>query len=642
MTELYPAETYPAEIYEPRTPSFFTKGDSLAQPRRAQSLESIRDLASEVFSPIFQATADQGEELDGIAGKIVGFIYEQTGIDLSILFETVGGWIDDGISTVKRIVDDILGIFNNIVVTPINALVQGVKDWWQNLTGWRTNTDTAIVAISDQATIASEDAAVAAALAAANESANIANSTALAEANLALGTKANLTDIPTNVPGWVSLNPIEDAVFPHADLVPIPVGVSGETGDEIGGEYLHSHTLTAARTSIVWAQPVYTTALGRLDIAYINATRARIYNTVGFSIAAQTIAAGSRANMLVVIYKMGKNAFGLPDGELTQIWTSGVGSAASIPAAFGTAADDIRLDLGADIVATQGDWFAACVFQYGSGKTPRNLLGKRTADKNAVSGVYPTRLGMTMANQTSPPATLSPSQLDNTSSWIPWMFMGQSLGLVKIALADLFDRANAATLGPNWAVYGVGMDIFAGVARCKRIDHGRFTSRKEDFAQAVYVSQLATDAQAASVKIDAFDRTNASLEENPRAQVAVRANSDMSHSVRVGIRWGLIEIRLYNAANPTGTTMRTTSRTWASGDVVELRATDDVGTGKTDFTAYVNDVAVLTWPDLADEASKGPAFRRAAFETASTHRGAIFGYLSIPSVGANEWKARDL
>lgn len=502
-------------------------------------------------------------------------------------------------------------------------------------------TEEAAVEAQAVAMTASEDAAVAAALAAANESANIANSTALAEANLALGTKANLTDIPTNVPGWASLNPIEDAVFPHTALEPIPIGLAGRTSSEVGGEnYVHDHNLNAI--TIVWAQPIYTTALNRLDIAYINATRARIYNTVGFAIAAQTIAAGSRANMLVTIYKMGKNAFGLPNGELTQIWSSGVGSAATIPAAFGSAADDIRLDLGVDIVAAQGDWFAVVINQYGSGKTPRNLLGKNLATKNAVSGVHPTRLGMTRAGETVPPATLTPAQLDNTSSWIPWMFMGQSLGLVKIALADLFDRANAATLGPNWAVYGTGMDIVSGVARCKRIDHGRFTSRKEDFAQGVYVSQLATDTMAASVKINAFDRTNDDLEDNPRAQVAVRANSDMSHSVRVGIRWGLIEIRLYNAANPTGVTKNSTTRTWASGDVVELRATDDVVTGKTDFTAYVNDVSVLTWPDLSNEASKGPAFRRAAFETASTHRGAIFGYLSIPSVGANEWKARDL
>lgn len=504
------------------------------------------------------------------------------------------------------------------------------------LSGWRNDTDTAITGATDQAMIAAEDAAEAAAKASANESANIANSFDIATANLALGTKANLTDIPTNVPGHISLNPIEDAVFPQADMTPIPVGISGFTAIDYG-EYGHTHALTDADTNIVWAQPIYTTALNRLDIGYLNATRARIYNTVGFILAAQTVT--TKAAVRVAIYKMGKNAAGRPDGNLTRVWISPLG--AGIESTFSNAVQPVRLDLGEDIVAAQGDWYAVCILQTGGG-TPRNLLGKRTATFGAMAGVHPTRWAMTRAGETAPPSSLTPVQLDNSSEWIPWMCMGQSLGLVQIAIFDLFDRPNSPSLGSNWASYGVGHDIVAGVARCKRIDHGRFTSRKEDFAQAVYVAELGTDTMAASVKIDAFDRTNADLEDNPRAQVAVRSSVDMNHSVRVGIRWGLIEIRLYNAANPIGVTKNSTTRTWAAGDVVELRATDDVVTGKTDFTAYVNDVPVLTWPDLSDEASKGPAFRRAAFETASTHRGAIFGYLSIPSVGANEWKARDL
>lgn len=573
MTELYPAEIYPAESFEPRAPSFFTKGDGLARPRQAQSLETTRDLAAEVFQPILQTTADQGEELGGMAEQIVD--------------------------------------------------------------------------ISDQAMTASDVAAEAAAKASANESDNIRNSFDIAIANLALGTKADISSIPTNVPGYVTLNPVEDAVFPRTDLVPIPVGVTGFTAND-SGEYGHTHALTDADTDIVWAEPVYVTALGRIDVVYINATRDRIYNTIGFIIAAQTIAAGSRANMIVAAYKMGRHSNGLPNGDLTRLWSSGITNAATIPAAFGNAAQDVRFDFGMDVLASQGDWHAVVISQYGAGKTPRNLLGKRTATINAMSGVNPTRLAMTKTGVSEPPTTLAASELDNNSAWIPWACLGQSLGLIQIVLADLFDRANSPSLGSNWATYGTGMDIVAGVARCKRIDHGRFTSRKEDYAQAVYVSQLSTDTMAASVKIDAFDRTNASLEENPRAQVAVRANADMSHSVRIGIRWGLIEIRLYNAANPNGVTKNSTTRTWAADDVVELRATDDVGTGKTDFTAYVTNAATgitdaaLTWPDLFDEASKGPAHRRAAFETASTHRGAIFGYLSIPSVGANEWKARDL
>ncbi|MBP2522288.1 hypothetical protein [Rhodococcus sp. PvP104] len=496
-------------------------------------------------------------------------------------------------------------------------------------------TEQKAVQAQETAMTAVDDAAAAAALAAANEEANIANSTAIAEANVALGTKANIEDIPTDVPGFISLNPVDDAVFPSSEMVPLPTIVNGTTSWEYGGEnttHRHDHNAT-----ITWVEPIYTTAINRLDLGYINATRDRIYNTVGFTIAEQTVT--TKPTVRVGIYKMGKTAAGFPDGNLTLIWISPL--SANIQGQFGSAAQDIRVDLGVDIVASKGDWFAVCIVQTGSG-TVRNLLGKQTARKNALSGVFPTRLAMTRVGETAPPNTLTPAQLDNSSTWVPWMFMGQSLGLIKISLVDLFDRANASTLGPNWATYGVGMDIVSGVARCKRINRGNLTSRVEDRSQGVYVSQLATDTMSVSVKIDAFDRSHADTEDNPRAQAAVRSNPDMTRFVAVGIRFGLIEIRAYSATNPAGVTKNSTTRTWVNGDVVELRATDDVGTGKTDFTAYVNGSPVLSWTDATSEASKGPAFRRAAFETASTHRGAIISYFSVPSVGVNEWKAKDL
>ncbi|MGR6521829.1 DUF7257 domain-containing protein [Rhodococcus erythropolis] len=498
-------------------------------------------------------------------------------------------------------------------------------------------TEQKAVQAQETAMTAVDDAAAAASLAAANEEANIANSTAIAEANLALGTKAGIEDIPTDVPLYVSLNPVDDAVFPFSDMQPIPIGVTGST--EINsGDSGHFHNLIPGEARIVMAEPVYTTAINRLDLGYINATRARIYNTVGFTIAEQN--QPTKATVRVGIYKMGKTASGLADGNLTLIWISPTG--ANIQTQFGLGAQDITIPLGTDIVAAKGDIFAVCIVQTGSANTQRHLLGMQTARKNAISGVFPSRLAMTRAGETAPPMTLTPAQLDNTSTWVPWMFMGQSLGLIKLLFVDLFDRANSSTLGSNWSVYGTGMDIINGVAQCKRINRGNLTARVEDRSQGVYSSQLATDTMSVSVKIDAFDRSHADTEDNPRAQAAVRSNPDMTRFVAVGIRFGLIEIRAYSATNPAGVTKNSTTRTWANGDLVELRATDDVGTGKTDFTAYVNGSPVLSWTDATDEANKGPAFRRAAFETASTHRGAIFGYFSVPSVGVNEWKAKDL
>lgn len=589
-------------------------------PQRPPTIDLTVDESADIMS---RRTKQIGEWLGG--GWIEG------------LFDAALDFVEDGLETLERVVGQILDIFNNVVVTPINNLVQGIKDWWNGI--WQPGKGGAVEKAQNQAITATDEAAVAAALAAANEAANIANSTAIAEANLAIGTKASIEDIPTDVPGYVTLNPVEDAVFPSSEMVPIPIGVTGST-ENGAGEYGHTHPLIPSEARVVMAQPIYTTAINRLDIAYINATRDRIYNTVGFVIAEQN--QPTKATVRVGIYKMGKTAAGFPNGNLTLIWISPSG--ANIQGQFATAAQDIRVDLGTDIVASKGDWFAVCIMQTGSANTQRHLLGKEVARKNAMSGVHPTRLAMTRAGETAPPMTLTPAQLDNSSAWIPWVCMGQSLGLIKISLVDLFDRADSAALGPNWATYGAGMDIVSGVARCKRINRGNLTNRVEDRSQGVYVSQLATDTMAASGKIDAFDRSHADLEDNPRAQITVRANADMTRGVTLGIRWGLIEIRVYSNVNPGGKTMNSAAvpAGWSSGDVVELRSTDDVVTGKTDFTAYINGSPVLTWPDLENEASKGPAYRRAAFETASTHRGAIFGYLSIPSVGINEWKAKDL
>ncbi|MDZ7933093.1 MAG: hypothetical protein U5N21_24930 [Rhodococcus sp. (in: high G+C Gram-positive bacteria)] len=586
-------------------------------PQRPPSINLTEDESADIMS---RRAKQIGDWLGG--GWIEG------------LFDAALEFVEEGLETLERIVGQILDIFNNVVVTPINNLVQGIKDWWNGI--WEPGKGGAVEQAQNQAITATDEAAVAAALAAANETANIANSTAIAEANLAIGTKANVEDIPTDVPGFISLNPVDDAVFPSSEMVPLPTIVNRQTSNEPGDSY-HSHSHNAA---ITWVEPIYTTAINRLDLGYINATRDRIYNTVGFTIAEQN--QPTKATVRIGIYKMGKTAAGFPDGNLTLIWISPL--AANIQDQFGLAAQDIKVDLGVDIKAKRGDWFAVCVVQTGSANTQRHLLGKQTARKNALSGVFPTRLAMTRAGETAPPMSLTPAQLDNSSTWVPWMFMGQTLGLIKISLVDLFDRADSAALGPNWATYGAGMDIVNGIARCKRINRGNLTNRVEDRSQGVYVSQLATDTMAAAVKIDAFDRSHADLEDNPRAQVTVRANADMTRGVTAGIRWGLIEIRAYSNANPGGKTMNSAAvpAGWSSGDVVELRATDDVVTGKTDFTAYINGSPVLTWPDLDSEASKGPAFRRAAFETASTHRGAIFGYLSIPSVGINEWKARDL
>lgn len=596
-------------------------------PQRPPSIDLTVDESADIMS---RRTKQIGEWLGG--GWIEG------------LFDAALDFVEEGLETLERIVGQIIEIFNNVVVTPINSAIQKIKDWWNGL--WEPGKGGAVEKAQKEAITARAEAEAAAQKSAANEAENIRNSDAIAAANLELGTKAAISDIPTDVPMHFTLNPIEDPVFPRADLEPIPVGVIGRTQDESGDNY-HSHNLTAANTSIVWAQPIYTMALRRIDIAYINATRNRIYNTVGFHIAEQSVA--TPAIFRCAVFKMGVDSAGFLNGTISFVWAS---PASGEQGKFGLKAQDIVVNIPAanQINAKAGDCYAVLMLQTGSG-TVRHLVGKRTADGAAASGVHPSRLGMSYngpggAGVSDFPASLTAAQLDNASTWVPFAFMGQTRGLQKIPLVDLFDRANASHPGTNWAVYGAGIDIANGIAQCKRINHGNLTAQRDDLSRGVYVLQTSTDTQYVAGKITAFDRSQADLQDNPRAQIALRSNADMTRCVTVGVRFGLIEIRVYSFVSPGGMTQKATTYNWSAGDWVELHVTisSEPGPtfGKSVYVAYVNGVPILDWMDLSSEADSGAGFRRQGFEVGSTHRGAVFGYYSIPSVGFNEWKAGDL
>ncbi|MFF3066552.1 hypothetical protein ACFVQ3_18585 [Oerskovia sp. NPDC057915] len=559
------------------------------------------------------------------------------------LFDAALDFVEEGLETLERIVGQIIDIFNNVVVTPINNLIQGIKDWWNGI--WQPGKGGALEQTKNEAITARAEAEAAAQKSAANEAENIRNSDAIAAANLELGTKAAISDIPTDVPMHVSLNPIEDPVFPRGDLQPIPWRIKGWTSSE--GSGTHRHFIDEVTTEIVWAQPVYTMALRRIDIAYINATRNRIYNTVGFQIAEQSVA--TPATFRVAVFKMGRDSSGFLNGTISLVWAS---PAAGEQGKFGLKAQDIVVNIPAanQITAKAGDCYAVLMLQTGSG-TVRNLVGKVTADGAAAAGVHPSRLGMSYngpggAGVSDFPSSLTAAQLDNASMWIPFVFMGQTRGLQKIPYFDLFDRPNGSNPGTNWAVYGVGIDIANGIAQCKRINHGNFTAQRDDLSRGVYVLQVNTDSQYVAGKITAFDRSQASLQDNPRAQLALRSNADMTRAVTVGIRFGLIEIRVYSFVSPGGMTQNSTTYNWSAGDWVELHVTvssiPGPTLGKSVYVAYVNDNPILEWTDMSSESDSGPSFRRQGFEVGSTHRGAVFGYYSIPSVGFNEWKAGDL
>lgn len=69
---------------------------------------------------------------------------------------TLGGALNlGGLQTMLQQIADIL---NGLVVTPINSAVQGVKDWFAGLVGWRSTTDTNVATATSNAASASSAA----------------------------------------------------------------------------------------------------------------------------------------------------------------------------------------------------------------------------------------------------------------------------------------------------------------------------------------------------------------------------------------------------------------------------------------------------------------------------------------------------
>lgn len=66
----------------------------------------------------------------GMVDQIIAVIKELTGIDLTDLLGNVAPWIAEGVATVQNIVNQIIDIFNGLVVVPINAAIATLRNWF--------------------------------------------------------------------------------------------------------------------------------------------------------------------------------------------------------------------------------------------------------------------------------------------------------------------------------------------------------------------------------------------------------------------------------------------------------------------------------------------------------------------------------
>ena len=631
------------EYFDPLEPHIGFSGSDFDPPN-----------ASVGYSPTIRAAGEalaEGQEqtsLGVLESMVVEIINDLTGVDLTDLFETVGGLIDSGIATVTRIVDDIVGIFNGLVVTPINNLVQGIKDWWSGL--WEPGKGGALERQKDAIDFTAEEtraamtkAQAAATLAAAAEGQGIALDKELAGLIPAVATKATHDEVPKDVPGWNSLNPLEDVSFPRTDLVQIPTIVNGKTSSDTHNALSgHNHNHNA---QITWVDPTYQQPWNRSDFTFVNCTRKRVYNTIGFAVGPAPSAPPN--SFVVSLWKMDATD-GIPNGNLTRLWTSG-----SLTPIFPVGSQDIRIDFP-DVEAAPGDWFAVQIRQPGNDsiESVRPVFCKTVARIAAQAGVNPSRLSMTVTGLYSGATFIPKADLDTTSVIIPWVALGQKARQSPASGVDLFDRDDIDGIGPNWGTSGIGIVVRGRMAQSRQVDYGWNDSR-ENYTTATWLNPTVTKSQSVSAKLGAwpnYDINNAVRDKPYNSMVWLRGNSTLTRGVAAVIYQNKVEIRGFNAAHPRsenaweigGVTMAEIPHQFTGNATWFLHA---AGKG---YTLYKNGEttahAILTFPDDLDEFVTGPNDKYGGMTVYAYSHGNLVGawhgqYVSAP---IDEWKMRDL
>lgn len=232
--------------------------------------------------------------------------------------------------------------------------------------------------------------------------------------NTKIDGKASPEEVPTNVPLWQSLNPLEEPSFPR-------YGLYNWQPDDQGGDTAYS--------SSSFYKPAKTT----IELAFIRSTRKRNFNTVGLITGKDTSGLINDVNRYyILIYRMDKVT-----GNLTLAYSTGdIKSEISVPNRT-----EIRYVLPGALQAEQGEIFAVGVYQQGDGlvQNSRELAGIRTNPTRPISsGFNPQRQyawyrpttgqnGDQGGGVPGVPTTITKAQLNFDSGLIPWLVLGQQL-----------------------------------------------------------------------------------------------------------------------------------------------------------------------------------------------------------------------
>ncbi|MCZ4557995.1 hypothetical protein O4215_20750 [Rhodococcus maanshanensis] len=508
-----------------------------------------------------------------VIGDLVEVI---TGIEDGDLND-LGSWANN----LKVTIDQIGEIFQGLVVTPINNAVQRVKDWFLGLLGWKASTSTSVTTINNNVT---------------NQGRTIAGvETGLSEVERGLITKSEIGDVPNNIGMWQTMNPLEDPTFPRILLDAAPKWIGGGTSQDSHNAFgTHAHTVFSN------SAPFHDTTKDVLHLGFIRAPRNRVYNTVGFIVAAE----GNPCPMYVAVYRMRS------DGSLECAWVS-----PNIASIITPQKSEVRLDLDVDVVVKGGDYLAVGILQTGAGNARK--LASVAMDPVAVPAlVYPPKINAARYIAGSPPDTIATQDIDFQPSAVMWMCLGQRPDNGPkpfLRYSDDFERPNAGHPGQSWAVRGP-VGISAGRAAVPDGSDG--------FRTALWVYPLNYDDQVVTMTIDAPSADQPSF-------VALRANNLFTRGMACAITSGTMNLARLTGVN-TFTVLNDTivNRQFNAGDRIEFSVRAWT------YTVRVNGQKILTWIDTAHAAPRGPEYRFVGF--------GLYRSWWINSAALRDWSAADI
>lgn len=414
--------------------------------------------------------------------------------------------------------------------------------------------------------------------------------------------KADELAIPTNMPYWTSVNQLEDPSFPRILLNRAPKLVT--TGAS-SGKYTSLKMFSTSNDGgmiYVSHSPFYSPAKGVAEVAIIRAPRARSYSNLSFIIGAVS----NPCQFYVAAYRMDSV------GDFRKQFVS-----EDLTPTITTQKTQLSVAFDADKITEAGQTWAVVILQTGNGNV-RPLGGVEMDDILAPPLAYPPRMSATRGGLSALPATLERNTLDFLgTTWVPWVSLGEPVPSVRPAALTYADAFSGSTLSGKWAKSG------SLVLRSGAVGYPTGWGETAGVRRALHIYPLNWDDVEVGVIAGATNGSTA----NEYSGVILRSTNDGDTYAFFAFN----KSRSYiGRVDPGGaTTVRSGGPGVPnSGQEIRFRAVGNV------YTAFIDDVEVLSWTDSGNLVPTGDGHRFVGFR--------LQRYALQWSADLDLWTAKDL